>query len=50
MKRLAKASIIAKFMYFRRVPVDIELINRLFDKERQEFEERIPRLENKLRK
>lgn len=33
MKRLAKASIMAKLMFFKRVPVDMDLINRLFKKQ-----------------
>jgi hypothetical protein len=31
MKRLAKASIIAKLMYLKKVPVDLKLINRLHE-------------------
>lgn len=50
MKRLAKASIIAKLMFFKRVPVDMDLINRLYKKQISEFEEKLPRLSNKLEK
>jgi len=50
MKRLAKASIIAKFMYFKRIPIDLDLINKLYEKQKREYVENLPRLHNKLTK
>lgn len=37
MKRLAKASIISKLMYFKRIPIDLALINRLYNKEKTNY-------------